>query len=179
MLLGKFVTHLFFRICYSMYFLPKSASFFRIMRGDPPEDIFSLNSTFFSLLEERGADAVKHYTLGKKKRNPRRVDIFTKKLVFIVINKDLHWSLMALVNPGQIFLNTKLGKDDEMAPSFLLHFDSLAPLHDGKEIAKNIYSWLQNQALNLHDDQAAGVTINSRTLPLCLPNGKCTRMCAR
>ena len=30
------------------------------------------------------------------------IDIFKKKFVFVPINKDLHWSLCVIVNPGEI-----------------------------------------------------------------------------
>jgi Ulp1 family protease len=50
-------------------------------------------------LKENGPDAVALWT-GKK-----NINLFQKKLVFIPVNADLHWSLCVVVNPGLIVNN--------------------------------------------------------------------------
>lgn len=56
---------------------------------------------FFTELSKNGASGVARWT--KKKG----IDIFEKKMIFIPINKDLHWSLCVVVNPGQVLRNHK------------------------------------------------------------------------
>jgi Ulp1 family protease len=50
-------------------------------------------------LKEKGPKAVVSWT-GKK-----NINLFQKKLVFIPVNTDLHWSLCVVVNPGLILNN--------------------------------------------------------------------------
>jgi len=49
-----------------------------------------------STLVTKGPTAVTSWTQKKY------VDVFQKKLVFIPVNADLHWSLLVVVNPGLI-----------------------------------------------------------------------------
>ena len=49
-----------------------------------------------STLASDGAEAVSSWTAKK------RIDIFEKKLIFVPVNSDLHWSLCVVVNPGFI-----------------------------------------------------------------------------
>jgi len=50
-------------------------------------------------LKNDGPEAVASWT---KKKN---INIFEKKLIFIPVNADLHWSLCVVVNPGLIVNN--------------------------------------------------------------------------
>jgi len=52
-----------------------------------------------STLASDGAKAVSSWTAKKK------IDIFEKKLIFVPVNSDLHWSLCVIVNPGFIANN--------------------------------------------------------------------------
>ena len=52
-----------------------------------------------STLASDGAKAVSSWTAKKK------IDIFEKKLIFVPVNSDLHWSLCVVVNPGSISNN--------------------------------------------------------------------------
>jgi Ulp1 family protease len=47
-------------------------------------------------LKEKGPNAVASWT---EKKN---INLFEKKLVFIPVNADLHWSLCVVVNPGKV-----------------------------------------------------------------------------
>ena len=49
-------------------------------------------------LHNEGTHGVASWTLRKK----RKIHVFKKKLIFIPVNKDLHWSLCVIVNPGLI-----------------------------------------------------------------------------
>lgn len=53
-----------------------------------------------STLASDGAKAVSSWTAKK------RIDIFEKKLIFVPVNSDLHWSLCVVVNPGFIANNS-------------------------------------------------------------------------
>ena len=50
-------------------------------------------------LKEKGPEAIASWT---EKKN---INVFEKKLVFIPVNADLHWSLCVVVNPGLIANN--------------------------------------------------------------------------
>jgi Ulp1 family protease len=52
-----------------------------------------------STLASDGAKVVSSWTAKKK------IDIFEKKLIFVPVNSDLHWSLCVVVNPGSIANN--------------------------------------------------------------------------
>ena len=139
-----------------------------MQQGDPQKDVLFLNSFFFSQLKEGGPDSVANFTSGKKTKNAKKIDVFAKRLVFIIINADLHWSLVVLVNPGQVFDNKRKEKSDKVDASFLLHLDSLGA-HDGKKIASNLYDWLNHQAKIAQTKISGAVSFNTRTLPLCTP----------
>ena len=50
-------------------------------------------------LKEKGPEAIAKWTKNKN------IDVFDKKLVFIPVNADLHFSLCVVVNPGLIATN--------------------------------------------------------------------------
>ena len=60
-----------------------------------------------STLASDGPQAVSSWTSKKK------IDIFEKKLIFVPVNSDLHWSLAVVVNPGFIANNS----DEEIEES--------------------------------------------------------------
>ena len=62
-------------------------------------DVHIFTSHFMSTLASDGAKAVSSWTAKKK------IDIFEKKLIFVPVNSDLHWSLCVVVNPGSIANN--------------------------------------------------------------------------
>lgn len=57
-------------------------------------------------LKNDGPKSVEKWT--KKKG----IDVFKKKLIFIPVNADLHWSLCVVVNPGQIVNNCDTSVSD-------------------------------------------------------------------
>ena len=85
-----------------------------------------------------GAEAVRSWTARKQ------INLFDKRLIFVPVNKDLHWSLCVVVNPGAIAaaVKGKTGIDDPIP--CLLFFDSLKS-HDRQEISQNIQEWLNNE----------------------------------
>eukprot|EP00934_Nitzschia_sp_Nitz4_P002048 Nitzschia sp. Nitz4//scaffold80_size88189//71589//78338//NITZ4_005093-RA/size88189-processed-gene-0.64-mRNA-1//1//CDS//3329558648//2048//frame0 len=95
-------------------------------------------SHFYSTLEDKGPEAVASWTERKK------ISLFQKKLIFIPINKDLHWSLCVVVNPGAIgeLYNKKENKDSPL--SCMIFLDSLR-MHNKKKVGANIRCWLNNE----------------------------------
>jgi Ulp1 family protease len=65
----------------------------------PNSDVHVFTSHFMSTLASDGVKAVSSWTAKKK------IDIFEKKLIFVPVNSDLHWSLCVVVNPGSIASN--------------------------------------------------------------------------
>ena len=58
-------------------------------------------------LKDKGPDFVSSWTAKKG------IDIFKKKLIFIPVHADVHWSLCVVVNPGHIANNY----DDDVTES--------------------------------------------------------------
>ena len=79
---------------------------YRLKRNDKGEEseTFFFNTNFFTKLrkeimdKEESKETLKEIVQWTKNRN-----IFSKKLIFIPINKTyLHWSLCVVVNPGNL-----------------------------------------------------------------------------
>ncbi|KAL3903413.1 MAG: hypothetical protein SGILL_010456, partial [Bacillariaceae sp.] len=68
----------------------------RGMENLQESDVHFFTSHFFTTLSKNGPAAVTSWT------SKKNIDIFKKKLIFIPINKTMHWSLCVVVNPGEI-----------------------------------------------------------------------------
>jgi Ulp1 family protease len=97
-----------------------SLSYHRISRDDTTLalDFHFFTSHFYATLAAKGPKAVESWTRRKK------ITVFEKKLIFVPINKDLHWSLCIIVNPGAIVssLEGTLSKNDSLCLSDLSRF---------------------------------------------------------
>ena len=100
-------------------------------------------------LKKNGPDAVLSWT---KKKD---INIFKKKLIFIPVHADLHWSLLVVVNPGKIanVYNDDLPETEDH--SFILFLDSLN-LHDKHVYAKYIRQWLNSEHKRLGHGNVGG-----------------------
>lgn len=102
------------------------------------------------MLCEQGPQGVQRWTA------KRGIDIFKKRLIFVPVNKMLHWSLAVIVNPGAIeshrdlmgIEDGKVGEQSFERPEDLekpcpvfLFFDSLQ-CHPKKTVAKKLRDWL-------------------------------------
>lgn len=67
-------------------------------RNDSPDTSMChyFSTHFFSKLLMEGPGGVQKWTERKG------IDIFEKRLIFVPVNKSLHWSLAVIVNPGYI-----------------------------------------------------------------------------
>ena len=90
---------------------------YRLKRNDKGEEseTFFFNTNFFTKLrkeimdKEESKETLKEIVQWTKNRN-----IFSKKLIFIPINKTyLHWSLCVVVNPGNFTNKDKVNGDDD------------------------------------------------------------------
>ncbi len=78
----------------------------RIARHEDPSKscVHFLSSHFFTQLKSQGVDAIARWT--------SNIDVFTKKIIFVPVCEDNHWSLCSVVNPGSI-LNVQNIKESE------------------------------------------------------------------
>ena len=74
----------------------------RISRGESQKrdsDVHFFTSHFMTTLKNEGTQAVSSWTANKN------INVFKKRLIFVPVNADLHWSLCVVVNPGLIANN--------------------------------------------------------------------------
>ncbi|KAL3937570.1 MAG: hypothetical protein SGBAC_007345 [Bacillariaceae sp.] len=112
-------------------------------------------SHFYSALAKGGPESVTSWTAKKN------INIFEKKFIFIPINKDLHWSLCVVVNPGCIMnsYEQSLNEQSKLDVPCLIFMDSLK-MHRKITIRKKIENWLNSEWSR----------INPTDLPTNLPN---------
>jgi hypothetical protein len=128
---------------------------------------------FYTTLLNEGIASVSRWTTRKG------LDIFTKKILFIAVNLNLHWSLMAVFNAGMInadLVEDELGDPYDLEVPALIHLDSLK-LHDGAVIAKNVRTWLNHEwdkKYRLTDSKI----FNEQSMPLFKPKGKYLFLCS-
>jgi Ulp1 protease family, C-terminal catalytic domain len=110
-----------------------------IMRKGDNSMMHIFSTHFYTSLVDKGVDGVTNWTAKKN------INIFEKKLLFIPINKTLHWSMVVVVNPLHIVTMEKpeAAQDDALA-SFILFLDSLKA-HQINSIAKKIRVWLNSE----------------------------------
>ena len=71
----------------------------RISRGEAnnsDSNVHFFTSHFMTMLKNDDPEAVASWTANEN------INVFQKKLIFIPVNADLHWSLCVVVNPGLI-----------------------------------------------------------------------------
>jgi Ulp1 family protease len=64
--------------------------------NNPDSNVHFFTSHFMTTLKNEGPKAVESWTVNKN------INVFQKKLIFIPVNADLHWSMCVVVNPGII-----------------------------------------------------------------------------
>jgi Ulp1 family protease len=118
-------------------------------------------SHFYSTLTRKGVAGVTSWTAKKD------IDIFKKKLLFIPINKSLHWSLCVVFNPGAID-GYQPGHDSSSKMPGLLCFDSLQ-IHCPARTKKHIIEWLNSEWLRLRKTETG--PFNDGSLQIFTPSG--------
>lgn len=76
------------------------ALYVRITRMEPTHSscVHIFTTHFYTTLFVEGLAAVSNWTTKK------RINIFTKRMIFIPVHQDMHWSLCVVVNPGLVKL---------------------------------------------------------------------------
>ena len=100
-------------------------------------------SHFYTTLAS--SEGVKEVSSWTAKKN---INVFEKKLIFIPINKTLHWSLCVVVNPGAIITSASASVDDgddndwkDQPLPCILFFDSLN-MHRKTRVHRDVSKWL-------------------------------------
>ncbi|MGK3738900.1 MAG: hypothetical protein ACI8RD_010820 [Bacillariaceae sp.] len=121
-------------------------------------DVHFFTSHFHSTLASDGVEGVKSWTARKN------INIFEKKLIFIPINKTLHWSLCVIVNPGVVEKSNLISvdnveDDEEEDPplSCMLFFDSLK-MHNKQRSQKLLLNWLNSEWQRVNDTSSTPFT---------------------
>jgi sentrin-specific protease 7 len=110
-------------------------------------DVHFFTSHFHSTLASGGVERVKSWTARKN------INIFEKKLIFIPINKTLHWSLCVIVNPGAVENSNLISEEDDKEDpplSCMLFFDSLK-LHNKQRSQRLLLQWLNSEWQRVND----------------------------
>ena len=133
----------------------------------PSSDVHFFTSHFMTTLKDEGPEAVDSWT------EKKGINIFEKKLVFIPINADLHWTLLVIVNPGQIanHYNSDLPATEDH--SSILFFDSLNDVHNKSYYAKHIRQWLNSEHKRLGREKVGDRSdpFDCQSIPMASPEG--------
>jgi Ulp1 family protease len=124
---------------------------------------------FYSTLVRDGVDGVSKWTTKKG------IDIFSKKVIFIPVNLDSHWSLKAIFSPLMVSVVVDVDDldPDEMEWTALIFLDSLK-LHNSTKIASNIRLWLIHEWSKKTNADCTYTIFNEQSLRLYKPQGKST-----
>ncbi|CAH0481527.1 unnamed protein product [Peronospora belbahrii] len=125
------------------------------------EKVLCLSSHFYSRLRAgKGSTASGRMEAGYKNVSTwlARSNVFNRSIIFIPINKDLHWSLAVILNPGI----AGTGRSDEEAFSCIAVLDPLGSYHCKAAIIRNLRAFLRMQWHNLQEQRLS----NSEETPL-------------
>ena len=89
----------------------------------------------------------------------KNINIFEKKLIFIPINKSLHWSLCVIVNPGSIIPSVEEDEKDRPLPC-MLFFDWLQ-MHQKKWVHTHLAKWLNSEWKRIYNSNEDPFNKNS------------------
>jgi Ulp1 family protease len=139
----------------------------RISRAEnkPSTDFHFFTSHFYTTLADEGPGAVESWTAKKN------IDIFKKKLIFIPINKDLHWSLCVVVNPGAIRFSSNKNRTKNDPLSCLIFLDSLN-MHRKAKVQSNISKWLNSEWERLRKKSECQNPFTKKAFRIFSPTGK-------
>ncbi len=87
------------------------------MEFQPNFSIHVFSTHFYTKLEDDGVNSVLSWMVNKG------IDMFSKKLIFVPIHQNQHWSLIVAVNAGLIDFCDELNVRSEIP--IILHLDGL------------------------------------------------------
>jgi Ulp1 family protease len=102
---------------------------------------FFTSHFYTTLASAGGVTGVRSWTAKKN------INIFEKRLIFIPINKTLHWSLCVVVNPGAIISSVDDDDNNDWKDRLLpcmLFFDSLN-MHRKARVHSDVTKWLNSE----------------------------------
>jgi len=113
------------------------------------------------------------------KRWVRRIDIFKKSFLIFPCHSSHHWSMLVVVNPGNIIQTIRRWRDESYtgAVTAMIHLDSLGfqTPHDPQmysEIIRNVLNWEWDHRLGNAPDQLSRPFSNRSIFRLHLPRGE-------
>ncbi|KAG7367421.1 Ulp1 protease family protein [Nitzschia inconspicua] len=124
-------------------------------------DVHFFTSHFYSTLARKGSKGVTSWTAKKN------IDIFKKKLIFIPINKSMHWSLCVVINPGEI-INYYSKQEPSSKMPCLICLDSLQ-MHCPLGTKRNIMRWLNSEWLRLRSTTEGTGPFDDQSLQVFTP----------
>jgi Ulp1 protease family, C-terminal catalytic domain len=92
-------------------------------------------------------------------------EIFSKKVIFIPINKREHWSLCAVLNPGAVVAPRRRGE----IPC-ILFFDPLRSRHKITEVQSMVYGFLNGAWSSIRPE--GGEPFRTQSMGVLKPMGK-------
>ena len=96
-----------------------------------------------------------------KENKKKSVLVFEMSLNFLPIFGDVHWSLIVLINIGELPQKNK---------SCILHLDSIKGHHKASMIKSTLYKWL---AAQFYADYQKNAPMDETTIPFLRVDGTC------
>ena len=138
-----------------------------ITRNESEKDsvIVVFSTQFYTKMTE--VDGIKTVTAWTTKND---LDVFTKKMLFLPIHKDFHWSLCIICNAGNVNSSDCVEEDTSFEVPFILFLDPL-DYHSRKNVCGTVRQWLNAEWSKKH------VTPRPIFTPITIeafsPSGKC------
>jgi Ulp1 family protease len=138
-----------------------------ITRNESEKDsvIYLFSTQFYTKMTE--VDGIKTVTAWTTKKD---LDVFTKKMLFLPIHKDFHWSLCIICNAGNVNSSDCVEEDTSFEVPFILFLDPL-DYHSRKNVCGTVRQWLNAEWSKKH------VTPRPIFTPITIeafsPSGKC------
>ncbi len=135
-----------------------------ITRKEPADEnwVHTFNMQFYTSLIEKGVDHVLKWI---QKRN---LDVFSKTMLILPINKQLHCSLCCIFNPRAV-MSSNDEEHPDMEMCFLLFLDPL-DYHSRVQVCQEIREWLNAAWNRKHNTNTRMFT--HLTTPWFTPEGK-------
>jgi Ulp1 family protease len=141
-----------------------------ITRKEPMEEnwIQIFNTEFYTVLDDLGVDHVLKCTA------KRKLDVFTKKMLILPINKQLHWSLHCVGNPSAVTYCSDVDAED-MEVSYMLFLDPLDH-HNRSMVCDKVMFWLNAEWNRKHNNKIC--IFSPKTMKCFCPKAKiiCTTL---
>ena len=135
-------------------------------------------SSILTSIQQNDWTIPRKFTISNNKKG-KKIDVFSKRLIFIPINQGLHWSLFVLLNLPSIREKMKgsselvCKKNVSKNKPFFLHFDSLEGYHPSRDIKENIIKWLRIET-DRRNQHFEGQAKTQRDFDLIVPKGMTT-----